>query len=71
MMQLGRTQLVKIWFIVNAVVALFPPIYWAISNHNAYIFGVPASLLYFTTISLSIMLSIIYAYYTDVSTGNF
>ena len=69
-MRLNHTKIVKIWFIVNATVALFPPIYWAVSNHNAYILGVPVSLLYFMTISFSIMLSIIYAYYTDVSTGN-
>ncbi len=71
-MQLSHNiHIVKIWFIVNATVALFPPIYWMISDHNDYILGVPASLLYFMTISLSIMPSIIYAYCTDVSMGNF
>jgi hypothetical protein len=71
-MQLNHNiQIVKIWFIVNAVVALFPPIYWMISDGNVHVFGVPASLLYFLAVSFSIMLSIIYAYCTDVSTGNF
>lgn len=66
-----NNNIVKIWFIANVVVALFPPIYWAISNHNTYIVGIPVSLLYFLVISISIMLSIIYAYRTDVATGNF
>lgn len=66
----NNIHIVKIWFLANAVAALFPPVHWVVNDLNAYILGLPASLLYFLVVSFSIMLSIIYAYRTDVATGN-
>jgi len=63
--------LVGAWFLFNTFVALFPPLYWAVGKSTGFVFGLPASLIYFMMVSVSITLSILYAYRQDTLNGEF
>jgi len=64
--------LVRIWFTVNAVIALFPPLYWMADSYKASsILGLPATLFYFLAISISITGSILFAYREESARGGF
>lgn len=61
----------RVWFTLNAVLALCPPLYWAIGESDKNIIGLPVTLIYFLAICLSISCSIVYAYSCDLSNGEF
>ena len=60
----GRIQprWVTAWFIVDAIVALAPPLYWALDRNATMIYGVPAAVLYFIAVAACIAASIVAAY---------
>ncbi|MBE7199748.1 MAG: hypothetical protein INR70_18365 [Parafilimonas terrae] len=62
-----RRGIVKLWFALDTVVALAPPLYWAADGRTAPIAGIPAALLYFLAVSLCITASLIAAYLLDTS----
>ena len=62
-----RRGIVKLWFALDAVVALAPPLYWAADGRTAPIVGVPTALFYFLAVSLCITASLIAAYLLDTS----
>ncbi len=64
-----HVYLVRIWFLLNAFAALYPPIYWAVGNSTVMVIGLPISLLYFMGISLSLTLNILYAYWQERTHG--
>ena len=64
-----HVYVVRAWFLLNAFVALYPPLYWAASEHHELILGLPATFVYFTGVSLSITLSILYAWWQDAISG--
>jgi hypothetical protein len=64
--------LARIWFVINTVIALSPPLYWSADAYKSlYILGMPATLFYFLVISISITGSILYAYWDDLARGEF
>ncbi|MGX9981615.1 hypothetical protein [Methylobacterium fujisawaense] len=62
-----RRGIVKLWFALDAVVALAPPLYWAADGRTTPVAGVPIALCYFLTVSLCITASLIAAYLLDTS----
>lgn len=63
--------LVRLWFVLDAVIALAPPLYWSADNYRAPILGMPATLFYFLIVCLTITGSILYAYWEESSGGAF
>ncbi|MGY1490297.1 hypothetical protein ACW4YW_12860 [Methylobacillus pratensis] len=63
-MILNRMLLIKLWFIADAVLALFPPLYWWVNGQPAML-GLPATLVYFLLVSICITASVVAAYYLD------
>lgn len=61
--------LARIWFLLNAVIALLPQLHWAAAGNGQLLFGYSATLVYFLAISLSIAASLIYAYWEESSRG--
>lgn len=59
------------WFLFNTFIALYPPLYWAVGKNGGLVLGLPASLIYFMGVSISITLSILYAYKQDTKNGEF
>jgi hypothetical protein len=57
-----RRGIVKLWFALDVLVALAPPLYWAADGRTAPIAGIPAALFYFLAVSLCITASLIAAY---------
>ena len=55
---------IKVWFAVDLVLALFPPVHWAMSGSDP-ILGIPRSLFYLYGTSCIIAASIVAAYFTD------
>lgn len=60
---------VTAWFVLDAIVALAPPLYWAFDGDSTPIYGVPASVLYFVAVSASIAASIVAAYAAEARSG--
>ncbi|GJD32503.1 hypothetical protein PMNALOAF_3779 [Methylobacterium adhaesivum] len=62
-----RRGIVKLWFALDAVVALAPPLYWAADGRTAPIAEIPTALFYFLAVSFCITASLIAAYLLDTS----
>lgn len=60
-----RRWIVKLWFLLDAIVALAPPLYWAADGRTTSVAGVPAALFYFLAVSLCITASLIVAFLLD------
>ncbi len=60
---------VRAWFALNALVALLPPLHWAVGSSTLTVLGLPVSLLYFVGVSLSLTLNIVYAYWQERQHG--
>lgn len=65
----AQLRLVTAWFVVDAIVALAPPLYWAFDGSSTPIYGVPASVLYFVAVSVCIAASIVAAYVAEARSG--
>lgn len=60
-----------LWFLINAFICLYPPLYWEAGKYNELILGFPASFIYFMATGLSVTLSILYSFWYETSTGEF
>jgi hypothetical protein len=58
------------WFLLDALLALTPPLHWLITG-DTWVFGVPAALVYFVAVAAFICASLIAAYGAEVADGNF
>lgn len=58
-----------VWFVLDAVVSLAPPIYWAMDGDTTPIFGLPAVVAYFLGASTFTAASVLAAYFVDVQRG--
>jgi len=65
----AQPRWIAAWFIVDAVVALAPPLYWYFDGKADPILGVPAAVLYFIAVSTCIAASIVAAYFADAQSG--
>lgn len=57
------------WFILDAVFALAPPIYWAFDGNRSPILGLPAVVIYFIAVAVFITASIVVAYLAEARSG--
>ena len=55
---------VKVWFVIDVVLALFPPVHWAMSGSDP-ILGIPRVLFYIYGTSFVTAASIVAAYFAD------
>jgi hypothetical protein len=55
---------VRIWLMLDLVVALFPPLHWAASGSDP-IAGIPRSLFYIAASGTFIAASVVVAYFAD------
>jgi hypothetical protein len=67
----GQSAAIKAWFILDAVVALAPPLYWAADGSTKPILGLPAALFYFLAVGTCIAASVVVAYFDDRARGEF
>jgi hypothetical protein len=65
-MRLELPAFIKAWFAVDLVLALFPPVHWAMSGVDP-ILGIPRSLFYIYGTSFVIAASVVAAYFSDRS----
>ena len=71
MQQRMHFYLIRLWFVLDAAIALAPQLYWSADNYRTPILGIPATLFYFLIVSLLITGSILYAYWEESSRGEF
>jgi dolichyl-phosphate-mannose--protein O-mannosyl transferase len=64
-----RSPWISVWFFLDAVVALAPPLYWAVNGRSELFLGLPASVWYFVIVAAFITASIIAAYLSDLAAG--
>jgi len=64
-----RERIVRIWFLIDAIVALAPPLYWAADGEVTPILGLPAALFYFVAVSACISASVVFAYWSGARGG--
>jgi hypothetical protein len=65
----AQPRWVTAWFVIDVVLALAPPLYWAFDGDRTPILGVPAAVLYFVAVSTCIAASIIAAYLAESRNG--
>ncbi len=66
----GRTPAwLMVWFAVDVIVSLAPPLYWAMDGNTTPILGLPAAVFYFLAVSTCTAASILAAYWVDVRSG--
>jgi hypothetical protein len=65
----AQPRWVTAWFVIDVIVALAPPLYWAFDGDRTPILGVPAAVLYFVAVSTCIAASIIAAYLAESRNG--
>lgn len=56
---------IRVWFIVDAVIAMAPPVYWLFAEPAEFITGIPNGLIYFLLVGSIICASIIAAYFAE------
>ena len=66
-----RSSFISIWFVLDAILGLFPPVYWIAGRPAPAIFGLPCSVVYFMALALFIAASIVAAYWDDEARGAF
>ncbi|HEX2842688.1 hypothetical protein [Hyphomicrobium sp.] len=64
-----RAPWISAWFALDVVVALAPPLYWAVDGKTTPILGLPASVFYFIAVAVFITASIVAAYLTESRNG--
>lgn len=63
---------IVMWFLLDAIVALAPPLYWMVDeNRMTPVLGMPASLAYFIFVAVFIALSLVAAYIVEEKQGAF
>ena len=58
------------WFVLDAVLALTPPLHWAVTG-DARVLGIPAAIFYFIAVALFICASLVAAYLAEAAAGSF
>jgi hypothetical protein len=61
----GTRPFILVWFALDAIFALLPPVYWAASGVRPTILGLPLSVFYFVSLGLFITASLVVAYLVD------
>ena len=58
------------WFVLDAVIALTPPLHWILTGEMR-VLGVPAAIFYFVVAALFICASLVAAYSVEAAGGSF
>lgn len=58
------------WFVLDAVLALTPPLHWVVTG-DARVLGIPAAIFYFIVVAAFICASLVAAYRGEVAAGSF
>jgi len=66
-----RSGFISIWFVLDAILALFPPVYWIVGGATPLLFGLPCSVVYYCLLAIFITASIVAAYWDDEKRGAF
>lgn len=66
-----RSTFISIWFALDALLGLVPPVYWLLGGPTPILFGLPCSIVYFGGLAIFIVLSIVVAYIDDERRGAF
>jgi hypothetical protein len=66
---LRRAPWITAWFLIDAVLALAPPLYWAVDGKTTPILGLPTAVFYFVAVAICITASIVAAYVAEASAG--
>ena len=66
-----RSAFISIWFVLDAILGLFPPVYWIAGGPRPLLFGLPCSIVYFMALAFFIAASIVAAYWDDEIRGAF
>jgi hypothetical protein len=56
---------VALWFLIDAIIALAPPLYWAAGGWTDSVLGVPGALFYFLAVNVVITASLVFAYLVE------
>lgn len=56
---------VQVWFALDALLALAPPLYWSADRATSAILGIPLAMLYFLAVGAFITLSLVVANYSE------
>ena len=64
-----RASWIAAWFALDAIVALAPPLYWAVDGKTTPVLGLPAPVFYFIAVAVFIAASIVAAYVTEERSG--
>jgi hypothetical protein len=56
---------IRVWFVVDAVIAMAPPVYWLFADPAEFVAGIPNALIYFLLVGTIICASIIAAYIAE------
>lgn len=59
------------WFILDAILALAPPLHWAVDGQTTLLMGVPVVIIYFVAVGICITASLIAAYLSEAAAGAF
>lgn len=57
-----RSLLINLWFLLDAILVLAPPLHWFVAGHLGSSVGPAATLLYFVSVSTFVALSVVVAY---------
>lgn len=60
---------ITLWFILDAIVALAPPLYLAVDGKTTLILGLPIGIFYFVAVGIFISMSIIAACWAEAASG--
>ena len=60
-----RAPWISVWFFLDAVVALAPPLYWAVDGSQELFLGLPTPVWYFIAVAAFITASIVAAYLSE------
>lgn len=58
------------WFVLGALLALFPPVYWLLGRPDPHVLGVPLSVFYFFATNIFITAGLMTAYLVERAQGD-
>ncbi len=66
-----RSGFISIWFALDAILGLFPPVYWAAGGPTPLVCVLPWSIVYYIALGIFITASLLAAYWDDERRGAF
>jgi hypothetical protein len=64
-----KNRIFGVWFVLDGVLAMFPPLYWGVSEIHGTVFGLPFTIFYFIVTGLVITASIVALYVVEELRG--